>query len=67
MARAPSTATKTTRCRGNQGFFVGGDVVRPHLLTTAIGHGAIAADGIDRFCKTKHWKNAPKSTCMPSI
>jgi hypothetical protein len=50
-ARAPSTATRTTRCRGKPGVFVGGDVVRPHLLTTAIGHGAIAADGIDRFLR----------------
>jgi hypothetical protein len=37
---------------------VGGDVVRPHLLTTAIGHGAIAADGIDRFLQANHWKSA---------
>jgi thioredoxin reductase/Pyruvate/2-oxoacid:ferredoxin oxidoreductase delta subunit len=34
---------------GKQGVFAGGDVIRPHLLTTAIGHGAIAADGIDQF------------------
>ncbi len=29
--------------------FAGGDVIRPHLLTTAIGQGRIAADGIDHF------------------
>ena len=29
--------------------FAGGDVVRPHLLTTAIGHGRIAAETIDHF------------------
>ncbi|MCK7580027.1 MAG: hypothetical protein MZV65_33080 [Chromatiales bacterium] len=34
-------------------MFVGGDVMRPHLLTTAIGHGAIAADGIDRFLRRR--------------
>jgi len=34
---------------GKPGVFAGGDVIRPHLLTTAIGHGAIAADGIDQF------------------
>ena len=30
-------------------MFAGGDVIRPHLLTTAIGHGSIAADGIHNF------------------
>jgi NADPH-dependent glutamate synthase beta subunit-like oxidoreductase len=34
---------------GQQGVFAGGDVIRPHLLTTAIGHGAIAADGIHNY------------------
>lgn len=29
--------------------FVGGDVVRPHLLTTAIGHARIAAESIDHM------------------
>lgn len=42
-------ADKNYQVQGQAGLFVGGDVVRPHLLTTAIGHGAIAADGIDRF------------------
>ena len=32
---------------GHPGHFVGGDIVTPHLLTTAIGHGWIAAEGID--------------------
>ena len=27
--------------------FAGGDIIRPHLLTTAIGHGRIAAESID--------------------
>ncbi|MBL8486163.1 MAG: NAD(P)-binding protein [Rhodocyclaceae bacterium] len=35
--------------QGKPGVYAGGDVLRPHLLTTAIGHGAIAADGIDQF------------------
>ncbi|ACL73273.1 4Fe-4S ferredoxin iron-sulfur binding domain protein [Thioalkalivibrio sulfidiphilus HL-EbGr7] len=34
---------------GKQGHFVIGDIIRPHLLTTAIGHGAIAADSIDHY------------------
>lgn len=46
--------------QGQPGCFVGGDVVRPHLLTTAIGHGAIAADGIDRFLKSEALEKRPK-------
>ncbi len=29
--------------------FAGGDIIKPHLLTTAIGHGRIAADTITDF------------------
>ena len=32
-------ADSNYQLRGKPGTFVGGDVVRPHLLTTAIGHG----------------------------
>jgi NADPH-dependent glutamate synthase beta subunit-like oxidoreductase/Pyruvate/2-oxoacid:ferredoxin oxidoreductase delta subunit len=46
--------------KGQLGCFVGGDVVRPHLLTTAIGHGAIAADGIDRFLRGEPLDRRPK-------
>ncbi|MFZ1257844.1 MAG: 4Fe-4S dicluster domain-containing protein, partial [Candidatus Saccharimonas sp.] len=46
--------------QGQAGVFVGGDVVRPHLLTTAIGHGAIAADGIDRFLQNEPLEKRPK-------
>jgi hypothetical protein len=41
-------------------MFCGGDVVRPHLLTTAIGHGAIAADGIDRHLRNEPLDKRPK-------
>ncbi len=37
------------RWPGRPGIFVGGDVLRPHLLTTAIGHARIAAASIDHF------------------
>ena len=30
------------------GYFVCGDIVRPHLLTTAIGQAAVAVDSNDR-------------------
>jgi NADPH-dependent glutamate synthase beta subunit-like oxidoreductase len=42
------------------GLFCGGDVIRPHLLTTAIGQGAIAADGIDRFLRGEALDKRPK-------
>ena len=51
---------KNYQVQGQEGIFVGGDVVRPHLLTTAIGHGAIAADGIDRFLQGDALEKRPK-------
>ncbi|MFM2067931.1 MAG: hypothetical protein RLZZ584_2840 [Pseudomonadota bacterium] len=42
------------------GVFCGGDVIRPHLLTTAVGHGAIAAEGIDRFLQGEELEKRPK-------
>jgi NADPH-dependent glutamate synthase beta subunit-like oxidoreductase len=51
---------KNYQVQGQTGMFVGGDVVRPHLLTTAIGQGAIAADGIDRFLHGEHLEKRPK-------
>ncbi len=40
--------------------FAGGDVLRPHLLTTAIGHGRIAADSIDHFLSGEETEKRPK-------
>lgn len=37
------------RVKGREKHFAAGDIIRPHLLTTAIGQAAIAADTIDRF------------------
>jgi len=37
------------KTRKGEKHFAGGDIVRPHLLTTAIGHGRIAAEAIDHF------------------
>lgn len=53
-------ADKNYQVAGQPGMFVGGDVVRPHLLTTAIGHGAIAADGIDRHLRGEALDKRPK-------
>ncbi len=54
------TSDKNYQVQGQAGMFVGGDVVRPHLLTTAIGHGAIAADGIDRHLRSEALDKRPK-------
>jgi NADPH-dependent glutamate synthase beta subunit-like oxidoreductase len=51
---------KNYQVQGEPGLFVGGDVVRPHLLTTAIGHGAIAAEGIDRHLHGEALDKRPK-------
>jgi len=45
---------------GQQGVFAGGDVIRPHLLTTAIGHGSIAAEGIHNFLNGHDPEKRPK-------
>jgi NADPH-dependent glutamate synthase beta subunit-like oxidoreductase len=54
------SADRNYQVQGRPGFFVGGDLVRPHLLTTAIGHGAIAAEGIDRFLRGEELEKRPK-------
>lgn len=41
-------------------YFVCGDIIRPHLLTTVIGQGAIAADTIDHFLKGQSPGKRPK-------
>lgn len=53
-------ADKNYQVQGHEGVFAGGDVIRPHLLTTAIGHGAIAADGIDRYLAGEAQDKRPK-------
>jgi len=53
-------ADKNYQVPNRPGFFVGGDVLRPHLLTTAIGHGSIAADSIDHYLKGNDLEKRPK-------
>jgi NADPH-dependent glutamate synthase beta subunit-like oxidoreductase len=53
-------ADKNYQVQGQAGLFCGGDVIRPHLLTTAIGHGAIAADGIHRHLRGEPQDKRPK-------
>ena len=42
------------------GHFVAGDIIRPHLLTTAIGQASIAADSIDAYVRHAEHKRRPK-------
>ncbi|CAK0743553.1 Glutamate synthase (NADPH) small chain [Gammaproteobacteria bacterium] len=46
--------------KGRKGHFVAGDIVRPHLLTTAIGQAAIAADSIDHYLRSQELARRPK-------
>jgi len=48
------------RVRGRPGLFAGGDVTRPHLLTTAIGQASIAANSIDRYLRNQEPERPPK-------
>lgn len=45
---------------GKQGHFVAGDIIRPHLLTTAIGQASVAADSIDAYLQNKKHAKRPK-------
>ncbi|MCP5073148.1 MAG: NAD(P)-binding protein [Rhodobacteraceae bacterium] len=36
-----------------EGIFVAGDVIKPHLLTTAVGQASIAADAVDQYLMGK--------------
>jgi glutamate synthase (NADPH/NADH) small chain len=42
------------------GHFVAGDIIRPHLLTTAIGHASIAADSIEEYLAGSEFEKRPK-------
>jgi NADPH-dependent glutamate synthase beta subunit-like oxidoreductase len=42
------------------GHFVAGDIIRPHLLTTAIGQASIAAESIDHYLKHEEQSKRPK-------
>ena len=42
------------------GHFVAGDIIRPHLLTTAIGQASVAANTIDLYLEGKEVTKRPK-------
>jgi NADPH-dependent glutamate synthase beta subunit-like oxidoreductase/Pyruvate/2-oxoacid:ferredoxin oxidoreductase delta subunit len=51
---------KNYRFPGKPNVFVAGDVIRPHLLTTAIGHARICAEGIDEYLSGDEPDKRPK-------
>jgi len=50
----------TYAIKGKAKHFAGGDIIRPHLLTTAIGHGRIAAEAIGEFLQGDEPAKRPK-------
>jgi len=48
------------RVKDHPDLFVGGDIIKPHLLTTAIGQASIAAEGIDKFLSGADPSRRPK-------
>jgi Pyruvate/2-oxoacid:ferredoxin oxidoreductase delta subunit len=53
-------ADKFYQVPGKPGYFACGDIVRPHLLTTAIGQAAVAVDSIDRYFASEELHRRPK-------
>ncbi|NTV96278.1 MAG: FAD-dependent oxidoreductase, partial [Thiobacillus sp.] len=51
---------KNYRFPNKPNVYVAGDVIRPHLLTTAIGHARICADGIDAYLRGEEVDKRPK-------
>ncbi|MBF0093679.1 MAG: NAD(P)-binding protein [Alphaproteobacteria bacterium] len=53
-------ADKFYRASAKKGHFVGGDVVKPHLLTTAIGHARIAVESMEHHFAGNSEMKRPK-------
>ena len=51
---------KAYAVKGKAKHFAGGDIIRPHLLTTAIGHGRIAAEAINDYFDDGEIEKRPK-------
>ncbi len=51
---------KAYAVKGKAKHFAGGDIVRPHLLTTAIGHGRVAAEAINDYFDDGEIEKRPK-------
>ena len=53
-------ADKYYQVPNEQGLFVIGDIVRPHLLTTAIGQASVAAESINHYLNESDYSKRPK-------
>lgn len=53
-------ADKHFQVPGKPGFFACGDIVRPHLLTTAIGQASIAVESIEHYLNNEEFAHRPK-------
>jgi NADPH-dependent glutamate synthase beta subunit-like oxidoreductase len=53
-------ADKYYQVANRPGHFAAGDIIRPHLLTTAIGQASIAVDSIDDYLQQHDLKRRPK-------
>ncbi len=53
-------ADKFHQVPNRPGHFVAGDIIRPHLLTTAIGQASVAADSIDEYLRQEEFSRRPK-------
>ncbi len=53
-------ADKFYQVPNKQGVFACGDIIRPHLLTTVIGQGSVAAESIDSYLNKKDMAKRPK-------
>ncbi len=53
-------ADKFYQVPNKPGYFVAGDIIRPHLLTTAIGQAAVAVESIDHYLSSQEIDTRPK-------
>ncbi|MCU7946654.1 MAG: FAD-dependent oxidoreductase, partial [Candidatus Thiodiazotropha sp. (ex Cardiolucina cf. quadrata)] len=53
-------ADKFYQVPGKPGHFVAGDIVRPHLLTTAIGQASVACESINAYISDEKMAKRPK-------
>lgn len=53
-------ADKFYQVPGKPGHFVAGDIIRPHLLTTAIGQASIACESINAYLNNQELAKRPK-------
>ncbi|MBN4079264.1 4Fe-4S dicluster domain-containing protein, partial [Beggiatoa alba] len=53
-------ADKHFQVPNKPGFFVAGDIVQPHLLTTVIGQASVVADTIEHYFNNEDQRKRPK-------